>query len=195
MSLQRVRGMLCPQEGLVLTVQPCPAGYPSIGYGHKLTEQELADYRAGRGPFVHGITKETASDILDQDIGDARAAVLRHVRTLVNENQLDALTCLAFNAGAGVFLGEAPLMMAALQRQDWAEAAKQMLDIDHARDPHTGQMVVLNCLKVRRQLESEMFLSPVDGIDPETVLANVGVSIDDWRAGAFAPHANEQEGA
>lgn len=185
--------MLCPAEGLVLHVEPCPAGYPSIGYGHKLTPAELAV-----GAYAEGITKQEAQDMLDEDISVARAAVLRHVKGL-NENQLDALTCLCFNVGEGVFLGEAPKMTAALLAGDWATAAHEMLDIDKITIRHTDgrkSLLALSCLTNRRRTEAALFLSPVDGIDPAEVMASVGVSLEAmrWELDVLSPTSRDRDG-
>ena len=176
--------MLCPAEGLVLTVYSCPAGFPTIGYGHKLTERELSS-----GVYSRGITRAQAEEILDDDIGVARAAVLRHV-TGLNENQLDALTCLVYNVGEGVFLGEAPKMTAALKEGDWETAAREMLDINHA----DGK--VMSCLTTRRKMEAALFLSPVVDISFDAVMSLVGLTLDGLRAEMidFSPSSRERDG-
>lgn len=176
--------MLCPAEGLVLHIYSCPAGYPTIGYGHKLNDVELAS-----GMYSSGITKDAALDLLDEDINVARAAVLRHI-TGLNENQLDALTCLVFNVGEGVFLGEAPKMTAALKAGDWETAASEMLDINHAAGRE------MECLTARRKAEAALFLSPTVDISYEAIMKSVGLTLDSMIADLdlLRPTSRDREG-
>ena len=57
-------------EGFSPTVYICPAGYPTIGYGHVVKPQE-------RQQFASGITNEQAETLLRQDVQTAERAVLR----------------------------------------------------------------------------------------------------------------------
>ena len=164
--------MLCTFEGLRLFAYRCPAGEPTIGYGHKLTEEELLS-----GVYSRGITKERAEELLDQDIAIAARTIASVVKVSLNANQRDALICLVFNAGGGVLLGTAPKMTAALKVGDWATAAHEMLDIDKRRDPGTGALVVDAGLHARRQVEAALFLSSTDDIDHDAVMSAVGVSL------------------
>jgi GH24 family phage-related lysozyme (muramidase) len=52
------------------TVYICPAGYPTIGYGHVVKPQE-------REQFADGIPPEQAEALLRQDVQTAERAVLR----------------------------------------------------------------------------------------------------------------------
>jgi len=165
--------MLCNFEGLRLKVYTDVAGYATIGYGHKLTEDEIAS-----GVYAHGITKVDADAILDRDVGTAERSIRQVINVALNPNQSDALVCLVFNVGAGLVHGKAPKLTAALQSEHWQTAANEMRDIDKRRDPKTGALVVDAGLHARRAVEAALFLSPVDDIDHETVMASVGVSLD-----------------
>jgi lysozyme len=81
-------------EGFSATVYICPAGYPTIGYGHvvKLHEQEK---------FASGITAEQAEALLRQDVQTAEHAVLRLIAVPLKDGQFDALVSFTFNLGAG----------------------------------------------------------------------------------------------
>jgi lysozyme len=81
-------------EGFSATVYICPAGYPTIGYGHvvKLQEQEK---------FSNGITAEQAEFLLRQDVQTAERAVLRLIAVALTDGQFDALVSFTFNLGAG----------------------------------------------------------------------------------------------
>lgn len=80
-------------EGLYLTGYLCPAGVPTIGYGH-----------TGKGVKVGmRIDEAQAEDWLETDLEDAAAAVDRLVRVPLNERQRGALASFTFNVGAGAF--------------------------------------------------------------------------------------------
>ena len=81
-------------EGFSPTVYICPAGYPTIGYGHvvKPHEQEA---------FASGITPEQAESLLRQDVQTAERTVLRLITVPLTDGQFDALVSFTFNLGAG----------------------------------------------------------------------------------------------
>lgn len=76
-------------EGCRLTAYKCPAGVPTIGYGH------TAGVRLGQT-----ITQEQADAYLRQDVTGAEKAV-NAIGKGFNQNQFDALVSFAFNCGAG----------------------------------------------------------------------------------------------
>lgn len=78
-------------EGCKLKAYKCPADKWTIGYGHT-------------GPDVHDgleITQERAEELLMIDLQVACKAVNAYVTRQVNQNQFDALTDFAYNAGGG----------------------------------------------------------------------------------------------
>jgi lysozyme len=81
-------------EGFSPTVYICPAGYPTIGYGHVVKPDE-------RQQFASGITPEQAETLLRQDVQTAERAVLRLITVPLTEGQFDALVSFTFNLGAG----------------------------------------------------------------------------------------------
>jgi lysozyme len=81
-------------EGFSPTVYICPAGYPTIGYGHVVKLQE-------RERFAGGITAEQAEALLRQDVQTAEHAVLRLITVPLTDGQFDALVSFTFNLGAG----------------------------------------------------------------------------------------------
>jgi GH24 family phage-related lysozyme (muramidase) len=72
----------------------CPAGYPTIGYGHVVNPDE-------RQQFASGITSEQAEALLRQDVQIAERAVLRLITVPLTDGQFDALVSFTFNLGAG----------------------------------------------------------------------------------------------
>ena len=81
-------------EGFSPTVYICPAGYPTIGYGHVVKTQE-------REQFADGITTAQAEALLRQDVQTAERAVLRLITVPLTDGQFDALVSFTFNLGAG----------------------------------------------------------------------------------------------
>jgi len=81
-------------EGFSKTIYICPAGYPTIGYGHVVKEREMEQ-------FKNGIAETQAKDLLRQDVQEAEKAVLRLITVPLTENQFDALVSFTFNLGAG----------------------------------------------------------------------------------------------
>lgn len=81
-------------EGFSPTIYICPAGYPTIGYGHVVLahEQEL---------FAGGITQAEATELLRKDVGTAERSVLRLILVPLTDGQFDALVSFTFNLGAG----------------------------------------------------------------------------------------------
>lgn len=80
-------------EGLKLEAYPCPAGIPTIGYGHT------------RGVKLgQKISAAQAEVFLDHDYEEAEDSVKRLITVPLNDNQLGALTSFVFNLGEGRLL-------------------------------------------------------------------------------------------
>jgi lysozyme len=81
-------------EGFRPTVYICPAGWPTIGYGHVVRESE-------RERFSVGIDERAAEELLRGDVETAEKAVLRLVHVPLSDGQFSALVSFVFNLGAG----------------------------------------------------------------------------------------------
>jgi lysozyme len=81
-------------EGFNPTTYICPAGYPTIGYGHVVRPDE-------RPKFSGGISENEAEDLLRRDVQIAESAVLRLIRVRLTDGQFDALVSFTFNLGSG----------------------------------------------------------------------------------------------
>ncbi len=81
-------------EGFSPTIYICPAGYPTIGYGHVVLAHEQVQ-------FATGITPAEATELLRKDVGVAERAVLRLISVPLTDGQFDALVSFTFNLGAG----------------------------------------------------------------------------------------------
>lgn len=99
-------------EGLYLKAYRCPAGVPTIGYGH------TAGVAMGQA-----ITQQQADDYLRRDVRQFERAVARLVSVPLTQGQFDALVSFAFNLGEGALAQSTLLRM--LNAGDYAGAAAQ----------------------------------------------------------------------
>ena len=99
-------------EGLYLNSYRCPAGIPTIGYGH------TAGVAMGQT-----ITQQQADDYLRRDVRQFERAVSRQVTVPLTQGQFDALVSFAFNLGEGALAQSTLLRL--LNAGDYAGAAAQ----------------------------------------------------------------------
>ena len=99
-------------EGLYLNAYRCPAGVPTIGYGH------TAGVAMGQT-----ITQQQADDYLRRDVRQFARAVARLVTVPLTQGQFDALVSFAFNLGEGALAQSTLLRL--LNAGDYAGAAAQ----------------------------------------------------------------------
>ena len=123
----------------------CPAGYPTIGYGHRIPS------------LAHPpITENEADGLLALDLGIAERGALTLCPNLSSEpRRLAALTDLVFNVGRDALDGVSPSdltddagVVKCLRAGDWPGAAIRFRRWDHAK-VH-GILVELAGLKRRR---------------------------------------------
>ena len=81
-------------EGFSPAIYICPAGYPTIGYGHVVLSGEQERY-------ANGISQVEATDLLECDVQMAERAVLRLTTVPLTNGQFAALVSFTFNLGAG----------------------------------------------------------------------------------------------
>jgi lysozyme len=132
--------LLKKSEGFRNRVYLDVAGFPTIGYGHRLLHPES---------FPNGIDELQAAQILASDVRDAEQAVQRLVKVPLTQGQFDALVDFCFNLGAGRLASSTLLKCLNAGRFD--DAAEQLLLWDHAG----GQVVA--ALKDRREAELELW--------------------------------------
>lgn len=86
--------LICRFEGFSPVIYICPAGYPTIGYGHLITE-------ANKEQFLDGVDEDEALELLRKDVAVAERAVLRLISVPLTQGQFDALVSFTFNLGSG----------------------------------------------------------------------------------------------
>jgi lysozyme len=134
--------LLKRSEGFRNCVYRDAAGFPTIGYGHRLHHPES---------FPNGITELQATNLLACDVRDAEQAVQRLVKVPLTQGQFDALVDFCFNLGAGRLASSSLLEDLNAGRYD--DAAEQLLLWDHAG----GKEIA--ALKTRREAEAALWRS------------------------------------
>jgi lysozyme len=89
-------------EGFSSTPYVCPAGYPTVGYGHVVQGEEQ---------FDAPLSQEDGEALLRSDLPRYEAAVCRLIEVPLNGPCFDALVSFTFN------LGEGALAASTLRRQ------------------------------------------------------------------------------
>ena len=103
-------------EGFSQTVYFCPAGYPTIGYGHVVKDDE---------DFSSGIDEARAEQLLRQDAQIAERAVLRLITVPLTDAQFDALVSFTFNLGGGAL--QRSTLRRKINREEHAEVPEQFM--------------------------------------------------------------------
>ena len=140
--IAKAKEIIKPSEGLRLEVYKCPAGKPTIGYGHLI---QRAD------GVLQCITQEQAEWLLEQDIGIAFTAVCTSVIVKLNVAQMASLISFVFNVGRGNFAKST--LLKKLNANDIAGASEEFVRWIYAN----GQPCSI--LEKRRKLEQELFNS------------------------------------
>lgn len=127
-------------ESLRLEAYKCPAGVPTIGWGH------TKGVKMGQK-----ITKQQAEKLLKEDLNKMASVVKKHVKVEINQNQFDALVSFVFNVGEDAFKNSTMLNL--INQKDFKGASKEFQRWVHA----DGKK--LEGLVVRRENEKKMFLA------------------------------------
>ena len=126
-------------EGLRLEAYLCPAGVPTIGYGH------TKGVKIGQK-----ITEDQADKLLADDFLEAESEAAKLITVPLTVNQLDALASFVFNLGASKLLGST--LRRKLNTGDYKGAAEEFDKWVFAGGKK------LNGLIARRAAESKLFL-------------------------------------
>jgi lysozyme len=132
--------LLKKSEGFRKRAYRDAAGFPTIGYGHRLLNP---------ASFPDGIDEPQAAQILVSDVRDAEQAVERLVKVPLTQGQFDALVDFCFNLGAGKLATSTLLKMLNCGRYD--DAAEQLLRWVQAGGRE------LATLKARREAEAKLW--------------------------------------
>lgn len=84
--------LICRYEGFSAMPYRCPAGFETVGYGHRLHPDEAYDT---------GVSQAQAVALLRADVAVAERAVLRLICVPLTDGQFGALVSFTFNLGAG----------------------------------------------------------------------------------------------
>lgn len=126
-------------ESLRLTAYRCPAGVPTIGYGH------TKGVRMGQR-----ITHEMAEDLLVEDIGPIER-LLNGLHVNMRQGQFDALVSWIFNLGAGNF-SSSTMLKRIMENASDEDIADQMVKWTYSGGKQ------LAGLMARRVREANMFM-------------------------------------
>lgn len=134
-------------EGLRLKAYQDTAGVWTIGYG--TTKNPDTGQKIKEGDTI---TKAIALDWLKKDTAAFKAGVQKLIKVPVNDNQLAALTSLAYNIGLTAF------SRSTLLRYLNSNVAKEQVAAQFLRWNRAGGQIVRG-LTIRRKLESDLFLT------------------------------------
>jgi lysozyme len=132
--------LLKKSEGFRDRVYADVAGFPTIGFGHRVLPNEA---------YPVGINLSQGEALLSRDIAIAEAAVARLVKVPLTQGQFDALVDFVFNLGAGRLASSTLLKY--LNTGKYDAAACELLAWDHA-----GSREIAS-LKARREAELELW--------------------------------------
>lgn len=127
-------------EGFSSTVYFCPAGYPTIGYGHVVLDHE---------DFSKGVSKRQAEILLRKDAQIAERAVLRLISVPLTNGQFDALVSFTYNLGGGAL--QRSTLRRVINRGDHYDVPRQLMRWVWA----SGRK--LNGLIRRREAEADLY--------------------------------------
>ncbi len=127
-------------EGFSPVVYRCPAGIPTIGYGHVV--RDVARYALG-------IDEPMAQKLLAADVTVAEDAVVRLITVLLTQAQFDALVSFTFNLGAGKL--QMSRLRRLVNRQEHAVVPAELMRWVYANGK------ILPGLVARRQAEGQLY--------------------------------------
>lgn len=104
-------------EGFRSEIYECPAGEPTIGYGHVVNEREKVQ-------FAKGLSQEAAEALLVADLNDTYVpGIKRKVQVPLTQWQFDAIASLFYNVGETKLKGSTILRL--LNNKDYDQASLQ----------------------------------------------------------------------
>lgn len=142
-------------EGFLNVIVADNAGYPTIGYGHKLKPGE----RFGI------ISKETALKIMMEDVAPLEGFLNNYIKPKLTQNQFDALIIFMYNIGATAFLNSsifqdikgAKFEEATIPWAKWINITKK--EVDQKTGETIKKLIPVQGLINRRLQEIQLFRS------------------------------------
>lgn len=110
--------LICHFESFSPVIYICPAGYPTIGYGHVVKPGE-------KEKFANGITEPDAKILLQEDVGIAEHGVLRLISVPLTDGQFGALVSFTFNLGAAAL--QRSTLRSIVNRQEHGEVPAEFM--------------------------------------------------------------------
>tara|TARA_R110002012_G_scaffold40089_1_gene110601 strand:+ start:544 stop:990 length:447 start_codon:yes stop_codon:yes gene_type:complete len=134
-------------EGFMSNPYNCPAGVPTIGYG-------ATYYPSGEMVTLSdkSISKEYASELLADMLGNYERAVNRYVTSNITQNQFDALVSFAYNLGNGA------LKSSTLLKKVNANPCDENITYQFSRWVKAGGKTLQGLVK-RRKEEAKLYFS------------------------------------
>ncbi len=133
-------------ERFVDHIYICPAGWPTIGWGHVVKDWE-------RERFAGGISEEEGEDILmREDLPRYELSVCRQIKVPLDDCMYDALVDFTFNLGGGAL--QRSTLRQRLNREDYAGAAEAFAAWKWGGRP----LRVMPGLVKRREIERILFM-------------------------------------
>lgn len=130
-------------EGCSLKLYTCPAGKPTIGYGHVVLPTEN---------IQSPITQAQALALLAKDVERFERAIHRLITVPLNQNQFDALVCFIFNTGEGGITNSG--VSRAINAGQFDKVPEALMAWSNAR----VDGVMKPILATRRKSEGELFM-------------------------------------
>lgn len=124
----------------------CPAGKPTIGYGHVIRD----------GEKFTTITEQQAETLLKTDLKWVCRTIDNAVTCDLTQNEYDALCSFIFNIGGTNFRNSSCCRL--LNQDNYMDAADAILLWNKVTNPKTGEKEVSAGLERRREAERALFM-------------------------------------
>jgi|SRR5271154_1046494 len=115
---ERAYTLIKVKEGFKAKQYTCPAGLPTIGYGHVLLKGESYAH------LPEGISEHFATLLLEKAINITEKCINNLVKVILTQGQFDALISLVYNIGCKQFSHSQALIL--LNNTNYEEAAYEL---------------------------------------------------------------------
>lgn len=140
-------------EGLFLNAYLDPIKIPTIGYGTICYENGV------KVKMGDCITNERADELLFFEVNQKVCSITDMIKGVpLNQNQIDSLSCFAYNVGCGALQGSTLLKKVKANPKD-PSIRDEFMKWNKARDPKTKQLIPLAGLTRRRKAEADLYFS------------------------------------